>query len=276
MASRLVSLCLLCSGWLVAQTDLSHGEIRGVITDPSGAVFAGVNVSLKGAATGLTRETVSGESGEYAFLVVPPGAYQLQFTAPKFGTSLIRDVRVSVGQVTRLSVSLKLGIVRDAVAVEGDAALLELERSHQASVMPQEAIRDLPIDRRDYLSFALLSPGIFDANAQSNNTDLRLKQTPTSGISFFGSNGRGNSVTIDGGEANDGGGGRALHTVSGSHRRVSDQSQQLRRRVRLSKRRDNQHRLEVRRQSVAWFRVWVLSPPISRCRQSFRPSSPTG
>ncbi len=207
MITRSVLLGLLCLGRLAAQTDLSHGEIRGVITDPTGALVAGAKVSLKSAATGLAREATSNGIGEYAILVLPPGTYDLEFSFPKFRTTLIRDMRVFVGQVTTLPVSLSLGIVRETLAVDGDAALLEVGRSHQATIMSQEPIRDLPIDRRDYLTFALLSPGIADANAQANNTDLRLKQTPTSGISVFGSNGRGNSVTIDGGEANDGGGG---------------------------------------------------------------------
>src|SRR5260370_4726306 len=68
-------------------------------------------------------------------------------------------------------------------------------------------IANLPINRRDYLSFALLAPGISDSKAQADANSFRVKQTPNSGLSFYGSNGRGNSITIDGGETNDAGGG---------------------------------------------------------------------
>src|SRR6185503_1404978 len=53
----------------------------------------------------------------------------------------------------------------------------------------------------------LLAPGVVDSNALADNTDFRVAQTPQSGISFYGNNGRGNSITVDGAEANDQGGG---------------------------------------------------------------------
>ena len=64
-----------------------------------------------------------------------------------------------------------------------------------------------PIDRRDYLTFTLLLPGVADSSRLTDDQDFRVKQTPQSGLSFYGSNGRGNSVTVDGGEAQDDAGG---------------------------------------------------------------------
>src|SRR5207253_76415 len=61
-------------------------------------------------------------------------------------------------------------------------------------------------DRRDYLTFSLLMPGVSNSNMIADNADFRVKQTPQSGLSFYGSNGRGNNITVDGGEANDAGG----------------------------------------------------------------------
>src|SRR5207248_4496225 len=77
----------------------------------------------------------------------------------------------------------------------------------------EDYIKDLPIDRRDYLTFTLLMPGVSNATRLSGDQDFRVKQTPQSGLSFYGSNGRGNTVTVDGGEANDDAGGVRL-TVS--------------------------------------------------------------
>lgn len=79
----------------------------------------------------------------------------------------------------------------------------ENERSHQASTLEEQSVHNLPIDRRDHLSFTLLAPGVVDSSALADNADFRARQTPNRGLSFYGSNGRGNSVTVDGGEAND-------------------------------------------------------------------------
>ena len=85
--------------------------------------------------------------------------------------------------------------------------MIETERVTQSNTIEEGYIRNLPIDRRDYLSFTLLAPGVVDSNALADNTDFRVTQSPQSGLSFYGSNGRGNSVTVDGAEANDAGGG---------------------------------------------------------------------
>src|SRR5205807_1894279 len=84
-------------------------------------------------------------------------------------------------------------------------------RGSQAGVVEQESIRELPIDRRDYLTFALLMPGVSNSNTIADNADFRVKQTPQSGLSFYGNNGRGNNITVDGGEVNDDAGGVRLN-----------------------------------------------------------------
>src|SRR5205807_6114919 len=80
-------------------------------------------------------------------------------------------------------------------------------QSQQADRIDDHLIRDLPINRRDYLTFTLLAPGVSDSTRLASDQDFRVKQTPQSGLSFYGSNGRGNTVTVDGAEANDDSGG---------------------------------------------------------------------
>jgi hypothetical protein len=87
---------------------------------------------------------------------------------------------------------------------------VETERGSQANTLTQEDIAQLPIDRRDYLTFTLLTPGVSNSTRLASDQDFRVKSTPQSGLSFYGSNGRGNSVTVDGGEANDDAGGVRL------------------------------------------------------------------
>src|SRR5262249_4347408 len=89
--------------------------------------------------------------------------------------------------------------------------LMEPERGSQADTVTTRFIQDLPINRRDYLTFTLLSPGVSDSTRMASDQDFRVKQTPQSGLSFYGSNGRGNSVTVDGGETNDDAGGVRLN-----------------------------------------------------------------
>lgn len=200
---RMGMLLLVLASRLLGQTDSNYGELTGTVTDPSGAAVPGAAVILKRTATGLMRPVSSDQTGNYRFLLVPPGEYELEISKDGFQTSIFSEVRVTVGGAGTLDVQLRLGVKHDAVAVTGGPALVEIERSQQANTLPRESIDQLPIDRRDYLTFALLAPGVADSNMIADNTDLRLKPTLQSGLSFAGSNGRGNTVTVDGSEAND-------------------------------------------------------------------------
>jgi len=102
---------------------------------------------------------------------------------------------------------MKISAGTEVVEVTTEPPAVETELSHQADTVNEQYIRDLPIDRRDYLTFTLLMPGVSDSTRLGSDQDFRVKQTPQSGLSFYGSNGRGNSVTVDGGEVNDDAGG---------------------------------------------------------------------
>jgi hypothetical protein len=192
---------------LTAQPNVANGDIQGAVTDPAGAAVPGATVTLKSEHTGLVRTAPTGLDGEFRLLVIPPGEYDVQIESKGLRPALIRGVRVSVGEITLLDAQLELSVQEERIDVAGTPQLLDVRRSHQANTLTDHIIGNLPIDRRDYLTFTLLAPGVADSTAIADNTDLRVKATPHSGISFFGSNGRGNSVMVDGGEANDGGGG---------------------------------------------------------------------
>ncbi len=190
-----------------AQAGSLTAEIKGRITDPNGAVVNGATVTLTDPDKGVSRTATTDSQGEYRFLTLTPGTYQLKVEAGGFSSQLKNGIQVTVGQTSDQNFSLKVGDTTAIVEVTGDAPLIETDRSQQSTTISERFIRELPIDRRDYLTFTLLSPGVVDSNALADNTDFRVAQTPQSGISFYGNNGRGNSITVDGAEANDQGGG---------------------------------------------------------------------
>src|SRR5262249_35796814 len=93
------------------------------------------------------------------------------------------------------------------IEVTTEPPLVETERGSQADTVTGRYIEDLPINRRDYLTFTLLSPGVSDSTRLASDQDFRVKQTPQSGLSFYGSNDRGTSGAADAGAANDDAGG---------------------------------------------------------------------
>jgi hypothetical protein len=180
--------------------------LAGTVVDPTEAVIPAAKLVLTSKETGASRELISDERGEFRFLSLPPGTYDLRIDKAGFATHFLRSVILTVGEMASITVRLTVGTLGETVDVNTEAVVLETERTQQADLIGQNAVVNLPINRRDYLTFALLAPGVNDSRAMADSTSFRVKQTPDSGLSFYGSNGRGNSVTVDGGEVNTGGG----------------------------------------------------------------------
>ena len=191
---------------LSAQTKTT-AALGGIVSDPSDSSVPSAKVVVTNSESGLKRETISDNRGEYRFVLLPPGVYEIKVEAQGFSPLSGRNVQLTVGEDRDLSLKLVLGSASQVVEVQSTAPLIQTERSQQANTIGREEVTNLPISRRDYLSFSLLAPGVSDSKALADATSFRVKQTPDSGLSFYGSNGRGNSIAIDGGEANDSGGG---------------------------------------------------------------------
>jgi hypothetical protein len=206
-----VFACILISAGMVrAQGVGTSGAIRGTVSDPTGASIAKATIVAEEPAKGIRRTAISDDSGAYEITGLPPATYQLTVKMGGFQTELQKDVEVSIGQTVVADFRMKLSSGNEVVEVNTEPPVVETERGHLADTVSEQYITDLPIDRRDYLTFTLLMPGVSDSTRLAGDQDFRVKQTPQSGLSFYGSNGRGNSVTVDGGEANDDSGGVRL------------------------------------------------------------------
>ncbi|HET6930911.1 MAG TPA: TonB-dependent receptor, partial [Candidatus Acidoferrum sp.] len=191
----------------------SSGDLTGTVSDPSGGGIPGAKVTVIDEAKGVQRSAVSDEHGAYRVSGLAPSTYRVTAEHSGFATEIVRSVVLNVGQILVLDMQLKLAGISSTVEVSSEVPVVETQRGSQANTLTQNYIVDLPIDRRDYLTFTLLLPGVSDSTRLADDQDFRVKQTPQSGLSFYGSNGRGNSITVDGGEASGDSGGVRL-TVS--------------------------------------------------------------
>jgi hypothetical protein len=199
-------LLLLSSAGLFAQSN-STATLSGVVSDATESVIPNAAITATNVDTQLKRSTTTDAEGAYRFDLLPPGNYDLKAEQSGFSPILQRGVQLTVGAAARLDFRLQVSNNIETIEIVSDAPPIEATRTQQSNVIDQKAITELPIDRRDYLTFALLAPGVSDSKAHADSNTYRVKQTPDSGLSFYGSNGRGNTVNVDGGESNDGGGG---------------------------------------------------------------------
>ena len=208
---RIILACLLLTGMMYAQGVGASGDLKGTVTDPSGAVVTNATVTATDVAKGIKHTVATDNNGQYRLTGLPPASYSVSVSKSGFQPEVAKNVVVNIGQTSTVDFPMKVSQVSEQIEVTTEPPVVETERGAQANVVSEQTIRELPINRRDYLTFTLLAPAVSDSTRLSSDQDYRVKQTPQSGLSFYGSNGRGNSVTVDGGEVNDDAGGVRLN-----------------------------------------------------------------
>src|SRR5215471_17870423 len=139
------------------------GSIAGTVKDSSGALVPGVKLTLTSTETNAHWSTVSNAGGEFQFLQLSPANYSLVAENSGFKRATVNSVVVQVDQVTHVDIALEVGNVTDSVQVEAVAPLLENDKSTMSSVIDTRTIANMPMNARQYLDLALLTPGAVPA-----------------------------------------------------------------------------------------------------------------
>ncbi|MBI3280747.1 MAG: carboxypeptidase regulatory-like domain-containing protein, partial [Acidobacteria bacterium] len=195
--SRVLGMTALVCGTAFGQSQISSGDITGTVTDPSGSAVAKAKITASESDRGITRSAQTNAAGEFRIPLVPPGLYRVRIEAPGFAAKLIDGVEVRVGDTVVVPGELSLSQVETEISVTAGVPTVEAERTQQSTTIQSQQIHNLPINRRNYLDFALLTPAA-ETNDMVDGTDFRVVQTPQSGLSFGGGNGRGNAFAVDG------------------------------------------------------------------------------
>ena len=209
---RLLFLCaatIFCATAAMAQAQSNAADLRGYVRDPAGAAIAGATVTARNAATNVTREATSNEDGLYQITNLPPGDYEVAVEAAGFKRSVVPTIKLTVGQRADLDVPLELGEIGATVTVSGATTeVVETSRTAVATTIDQQRIENLPINERNYLSFALTTSTV------SRDNGRPIGPAPTTGLNFGGQRGRSNLVQVDGADNTDNSVNAARSTVS--------------------------------------------------------------
>jgi len=171
--------------------------LRGLVTDPTGAVVSGARVRAVRRATGVVREVVSDAHGGYVITNLAPGDYAVTVEADGLTARSFEHVPLEVGRSRDLDAELSLGGRQEEVTVEAGAPPLSRDRSAVEDVIAARAIENLPLNGRNFLELSFLVPG----NAPVANFDpTKTNSVP---VSSAGQLGRGGNIVIDGQDNND-------------------------------------------------------------------------
>jgi hypothetical protein len=144
----------------LAQGLASTSTLTGQVTDQSGAVVPGVQLSLLNVGGGEPINTVSNQAGYYQFSYLRPATYVLTAKLKGFGDVSIPNINLEVNQTSSINITMKPGAVLQEITVSGAAAALETQTSSAGGVVGQQIEQQLPVILRDPTSLINLVPGV--------------------------------------------------------------------------------------------------------------------
>ncbi len=198
-----VVFVMLCLGFAGAAYAQQNSEITGIVTDQTGAVISGAQVSLTDVARGNTLTTTSNEAGYYAFPALNIGTYDLKAAAKGFQTFVSNGLVLNVSQTLRADVKMQVGTEATTVTVQASALQVQTDENVISTTISSQQVEKIATENRNFAALAALGLGVSSALPDSN--------TPTSvaanfTISVNGLRQSHNIWLIDGGEADDRGG----------------------------------------------------------------------
>src|SRR5271157_219256 len=173
------------------------GTITGTITDPSGAVIPKARIIVHNEGTNASREAKSNSDGDYTVALLPPGRYRVAVESPGFRRSVIHGVNLDVDQTVRVDFALVVGAVTEEVTVTDTPPIVQTDTSTLGQVLDTRLVQELPLNERNFLTFALLVPGSeLPAEGSQNSTQ-------GGSINVNGARDQSNNFLLDGVENND-------------------------------------------------------------------------
>lgn len=195
-----VAIATLIAPQICSGQGTTLGRIVGTVSDPSGSAIPGAKVRALNTRTGVARDTVTGESGNFSVLSLIPGIYSVEVTAPSFQRQVQDNLTLEVAGSISLTFSLTVGQVTETVNVQAQAELLNSTEGVIATTIDNAKVVELPLNGRNFNNLVRLTPGATRGsngggptlNAQtwavtgsrSDNTNYTLDGTFNNG-SFF-------------------------------------------------------------------------------------------
>jgi len=188
----------LLSSCAWAQTQLA--TVFGTVTDASGAVISGAQVTLLNQSTGLKRDAPTDLLGNYRIAGLPTGNYSARVEKEGFQTQVREGISLTSASDTMMNMSLTVGDLKQQVTVRADLLTIDNTTSAVSGLLPQQSLTELPINGRDLFKAAILEPGV--APTESAAPSL-LSAGKAGQVSINGMRPSWTNVLIDGMDAND-------------------------------------------------------------------------
>ena len=155
---RLIFFVLASISMLPAQSGTT--SLRGTVIDPSSAAVTGATVTLSSPERGFSRSVTSGDSGQYEFLQLQPGKYELRVEMAGFRRSEKKDIALLVDTPATLTVKMEVGTATEVVEVTADAAVINTTDATLGNAFNETQVKALPLEGRNVPDLLSLQNGV--------------------------------------------------------------------------------------------------------------------
>ncbi len=191
----ILTLTILVLWPLAVKGQNSNATISGVVTDQTGAVVPGAQVTLTYVVAGTATKITTGSDGSYSFPNLPAGAYQLECSARGFSTFVQKGITLHLNQTVRIPIQLSVGASTQRVEVLANASPLNFQNAVVKEGIAKQQIEQLPIEveggQRSAADFVKIMPGVATAGQPltGNNNES---------LSFDGNESMSDEAVLDG------------------------------------------------------------------------------
>ncbi len=196
-------LCLLFVAVILSVSAVhgqSIGSISGAVSDSTGAVLPGAQITVMNQGTTVKTELTTNDAGLYVASVLPVGVYKITVQAKGFKTASQTDIALSVNDKLAVNFTLTVGNVAEVVNVEASPISVDLATGTQQSVVNGTQVRELALVTRNYEELLNLLPGVTSNSVDQLYVGVTLPSGATATIPFSinGARSSANSWLVDG------------------------------------------------------------------------------
>jgi hypothetical protein len=134
-------------------------SFSGTVTDKTGSVISGAQVTVTSQGTGVSRQIKTDDSGRYLIPLLPVANYTIRVEAQGFQAAEQKDLRLQVDERREVDFTLAPGTVTQAVEVSATEVAVETSTPALGQVITSQQVADLPLNGRDFVQLATLTPG---------------------------------------------------------------------------------------------------------------------
>jgi hypothetical protein len=197
-AAIAIALIGLLAG-ATASAQVTTGTITGTVRDPQGAAVPGATVTITNTGQGTSSTLTSAADGSFMAPFLIPGSYDVTVELGGFRKFTHKGVVLQVNQRARVDAALEVGGMTETTEVIGLAPLTRTDTAEMGEVIEERAVRELPLNGRNFATLVYLTPGVTAGQVGENLSGAStFNPRGASNFNALGSQANTNAWLVDG------------------------------------------------------------------------------